>query len=110
MLQHRQPVKHQIERDMLAVAKAEHLNVVHFDRTARWWDVPRGTAKNAVLRPGERALLNRDVVDEVNGLDVDARIREGGEPTPKKTRRTLPFPRRLTRLALRRRHCQQGLP
>ena len=69
---------------MLTVAKAEHLNVVHFDRTARWWDVPRGTAKNAVLRSEERTLLDCDVVDEVNGLDFDARIRKGGEPAAKK--------------------------
>jgi hypothetical protein len=80
LLQHREPVKHQIERDMLAVAKAEHLNVVYIDRAARWWDVPRGTAENAVLRSGEFTLLDCDVVDDVNGLDVDARIREGGEP------------------------------
>jgi hypothetical protein len=32
------------------------------------------------LRPGECTLLDCDVVDDVNGLDVDARIREGGEP------------------------------
>jgi hypothetical protein len=35
LLQHHQPVKHQIERGMLTVAKAEHLDIVHFD------DVPR---------------------------------------------------------------------
>jgi hypothetical protein len=36
--------------------------------------------ENAVLAPLECAFLNRDVVDDVNGLDFDTRIREGGEP------------------------------
>src|SRR5271166_1434617 len=31
LLQHHQPVKHQIERGMLTVAITEHLGIVHFD-------------------------------------------------------------------------------
>ena len=65
---------------MLAVAKAKHVDIVHFDAAARWWNVPHGTAENAVLRPGECAFLNCEVIDDVNGLDVDMRIRERSEP------------------------------
>jgi hypothetical protein len=80
LLQHRQPIKHQIEREMLAVPKAEHLDVIHFDEAARWRDVPRGTAEHAIVRPGECAFLNRQVIDGVYGFDVDMRIRERTEP------------------------------
>src|SRR5208337_250536 len=65
---------------MLAVAKAEHLDVVRFDEATCWRDVSHGTAENAVARPGECALLDCDVIEEANGLDFDTRIREGGEP------------------------------
>jgi len=51
LLQHRQPVKHQIKRDMLAVAETEDLDIVHFDRAARRRNVAHGTVQNAVLRP-----------------------------------------------------------
>ena len=81
LLQHCQPVKHQIERDMLAVAEAEDLDIVHFDRAACRRNVPHGTVQNAVLRPRECAFLNCDVVDDVNGFDFDTRIRECSEPT-----------------------------
>src|SRR5215471_5074237 len=81
LFQHRQPVEHQIERDMLAAAKAEDLDIVHFDRSARRWNVTRGAVQNAVLRPPECAFLNCDVVEDVNGFDFDARIRESSEPT-----------------------------
>ena len=81
LLQHCQPVKHQIKRDMLAVAEAEDLDIVHFDRAARRRNVPHGTVQNAVLRPREGAFLNCDVVDDVNGFDFDTRIRECSEPT-----------------------------
>jgi hypothetical protein len=80
-LQHCQPVKHQIERDMLAVAEAEDLDIVHFDRAACRRNVPHGTVQNAVLRPRECTFLNCDVVDDVNGFDFDTRIRECSEPT-----------------------------
>ena len=81
LLQHRQPVKHQIKRDMLAVAEAEDLDIVHFDRAARRWNVPHGIVQNAVLRPRECAFLNCDVVDDANGFDFDTRLRECSEPT-----------------------------
>ncbi len=35
---------------MLAVPKAEHLDVIHFDEAARWRDVSRGTAEHAIVR------------------------------------------------------------
>jgi hypothetical protein len=66
---------------MLAAAKTEDLDIFHFDRSARWWNVTRGTAQNTVLRPPECAFLNCDVVEDVNGFDFDARIRESSEPT-----------------------------
>ena len=64
---------------MLAVPKAEHLDVVHFDEAACWRDVSRGTAEHAIVHPGERAFLNCLFVDDVLGLDLDMRIREGSE-------------------------------
>jgi hypothetical protein len=36
--------------------------------------------KDAVLMPRERALLDGQVVDDVNAVDLDARVREGVEP------------------------------
>jgi hypothetical protein len=66
---------------MLAVAKAEHVDIIHFDGTARRWNVSHGTVENAVLSAHECAFLNDDVVDDVNALDFDTRIREGSEPT-----------------------------
>src|SRR5208283_2418074 len=66
---------------MLAVAIAEHVDIVHFDGAARRWNVPHGTVENAVLRPHECAFLNYNVVDDVNGMDFHTRIREGSDPT-----------------------------
>jgi hypothetical protein len=51
LLQHHQPIEHQIEREMLAVPKAEHLDVIHFDGAAGWRDVPHGTVEDAIVRP-----------------------------------------------------------
>jgi hypothetical protein len=79
--QHCQLVKHQIKRDMFAISKAEHLDIVHFDGAACRRNVPHRTVKNPALRPPEYAFLDCDVVDDVNGLDFDTRIREGSEPT-----------------------------
>src|SRR4029077_13048142 len=80
LLQHHQPIEHQIEREMLAVPKAEHLDVNQFDGAAGWRDVPHGTVEDAIVRPGKCAFLNCHVVHDVHGLDVDMRIWEGSEP------------------------------
>ena len=84
LLQHGELVKHQIKRDMLAIAKAEHLDIVDFDPAARRWNVSHWTAQNAVLGSGECALLDCDVIDDVNGLDFNMRVREGSEPAAEK--------------------------
>ena len=61
LLQHCQPVKHQIKRDMLAVAEAEDLDIVHFDRATRRRNVAHGTGKTPFCNPRECAFLNCDV-------------------------------------------------
>src|SRR6478672_4246647 len=65
---------------MLPVAKAKHLDVIHFYRSSRRRDVPRGAMENTVVRPSECAFLDGDGVDDVNDLDFDMRIRECSEP------------------------------
>jgi hypothetical protein len=40
--------------------------------------------ENAVLSPDECAFLNCQVVDDVDGMDFNTGIREGGEPTAEK--------------------------
>jgi hypothetical protein len=66
---------------MLAVAKAEHVDVVHTYGATSRWNVSHGTAEHVIVRAGKRPFLNGYIVDEVHGLDVHARIRKGGEPT-----------------------------
>src|SRR5262245_26053378 len=66
---------------MLAVAKAKYLDVIHFDRSPRWRDVPHGAMKNTVVRASERFFLDGDIGDDVSGLDTNTTIREGCEPT-----------------------------
>src|SRR6476660_8973090 len=39
LLEHQKPVKHQVERDVLAIAEANHSNVVQPDGAAGWRDV-----------------------------------------------------------------------
>jgi hypothetical protein len=66
LLEHQESVEHQVERDVLAIAEVEHLNVVHPDGVAGWRDVAHRAVKHAVVSPRERALLNREIIDEVN--------------------------------------------
>jgi hypothetical protein len=91
LLQHGELVKHQIKRDMLAIAKAKHLDIVHFDPAARRWNVSHWTAENAVLCSGECALLDCDV-DDVNSLNFNMRVREGSEPAAEKCGAPFPSP------------------
>jgi hypothetical protein len=39
LLEHQELVEHQVERDVLAIAEAEHLDVVQPDGAAGWGDV-----------------------------------------------------------------------
>src|SRR5262249_50737865 len=75
LLEHRQLVEEQIERGMFAIAEVEHLDIVDRDPAACRWDVSHQTAEDAHVRPGERALFDGNVADEVSGMDVDMRIR-----------------------------------
>jgi len=36
--------------------------------------------EDAVVRPGERPLLDDDVLDDMHSVDIDVRVREGPEP------------------------------
>src|ERR1700674_2416080 len=53
---------------MLAVAKAEHVDIVHFDGAARRRNVPNGTAEDAVLSAHECAFFTYDIDDDVSGM------------------------------------------
>jgi len=65
---------------VLAVAEAKHLDVVDCDRAAGGRDVPRWGVQDALVGAGEDALFNGDAVDEVNVVDLDVSVGEGGEP------------------------------
>ena len=65
---------------MLAIAEAEHLNVVQPHGAAGRWDVARRAVKDSVVIPRECALLNHEFVDDVNAVDFDVRVRKGFEP------------------------------
>ena len=93
LLEHQEPVEHQVERDVLAVAEAQHLDVVEADGAAGWWDVAGRGVEDAVVGPGERAFLDGDVVDEVHVVDLDVRVGEGAEASRRRTRRSPAFPR-----------------
>ena len=51
LLEHQEPVEHQVERAMFAVAEAEHLDVVHADGAAGWRDVAHGAAETPSCVP-----------------------------------------------------------
>src|SRR4029453_10140410 len=71
LLEHQEPVEHQVERDVLAIAEAEHLDIVQPDGAAGWGDVAHRAVKEAVLIPRECALLDGEVADDVNAVDLD---------------------------------------
>jgi hypothetical protein len=64
---------------VLAVAEAEHLDVVQADNAAVWWDVAGAAVEDSVMRSGERSLLDGDVVDDVEVVDLDVPVGECGE-------------------------------
>ena len=49
LLEHQKPVEHQVERDVLAIAEVEYLNVVQPDGAAGWRDVAHRAVKYAVV-------------------------------------------------------------
>ena len=80
------------------------------DGAAGWRDVAGGAPEDSVLGPGERSLLDGDVVDDVEVVDLDVRVRGRPRTSCRRTRRRPPFPRRAFRLAPRRRRHPRSLP
>src|SRR5689334_23502007 len=62
LLEHRKPVEHQIERDMLAVPEAEHLDISDSDGATGRWNFAHRAFQYAVVGACERAFLNSDIV------------------------------------------------
>ena len=62
---------------MPAVAEAQHLEIVQPDRAAGRRDGTRRALQDTVVRPGERALLDGDVAQDVKIVDVDVGVGEG---------------------------------
>src|SRR5262245_32708311 len=75
-----EPVEHQVERDVLAIAEAEHLDVADRDGAAGPRHLAGRAAQNARVRPAERSLLDGNVAGDVQGVDVHVRVRKGAEP------------------------------
>ena len=86
MFEHRQPVKDQVEGDVLAVAEAEHLEIVHRDRAAGGRDITSRTVQGALVGSGEGAFLDGDISGDVDAVDLDMRIGEGLEPVGEELR------------------------
>ncbi len=56
LFEHQEPVEHQVERDMLAVAVAEHVDIVHCDFAAAGRNVAGRVVQDAVVGSGEGGL------------------------------------------------------
>src|SRR5262245_9197162 len=80
LLEHLEPVEHQVEARVPAAAEAQDLDVLQAHGAARGRHVARRGGEDAVVRAGERALLGGDVTGEVERVDVDARVGERAEP------------------------------
>ena len=65
---------------MLAVTKAEHLNIGDADTPASWCQIAGRTVKDAIMRAAECALLDCHVVYDVQPVNVDMRVRKCSEP------------------------------
>lgn len=74
LLDHLQPVEHQVERDVLPLAEAEHLDVVQIDGAPGRLELAHGAVEDTVMGPGERALLDGDVIDDLNVIDLDVGV------------------------------------
>src|SRR6185437_2705401 len=86
LLQHLQPVKEQVERDVQAVAVAEHVDVVHRGPAAGGGDVAGRAVQGAIVGAGENALLHGDVAGDVHRVDVDVGVGEGVPPAGEELR------------------------
>ena len=80
MFDQQEPIVDQVERDMLPVAEAEHLDVADADGAAGGRDVAGWRVQDAVVCSGERAFFDGDVAGDVKGVDLDVCVGEGGEP------------------------------
>ena len=60
LLKQQQLVVHQVEGYVLAVAEAEHLDIVQGDGAASGWNVASRGVENAMVGSCERALLDVD--------------------------------------------------
>ena len=77
MLEQEQPVVHQVEGDVLAVAEVKHLGVADCDGAAGGGDVAGWAVQDAVMGAGEGALLNGDIAGDMQGVDLDVRVPGG---------------------------------
>jgi hypothetical protein len=82
LLEHQKPIEHQVERSVFAIAEAEYLYVVQYDRAASWRDILCTTSKNATVRTCECAFLYCDIIQYVEAMDLDVRVRKGDKPAP----------------------------
>src|SRR5262249_14710068 len=80
LLKHQEPVVHQVEGNVLAIAEAEHLKVIDRDGAAGGRDVPGRAVEHAVVRPGEGAFLDGNIAGDVQGVNLDVCVGEGAEP------------------------------
>ena len=93
LLEQQQPVEHQIERNVSASTKPEHLDVVQPDGSARRRQVSGRRVKHAAVRSDESSLLDCDILEKVDVVDLDVCVREGAEPTRvKSAHAALPSP------------------
>jgi hypothetical protein len=65
---------------MLAIPKADNLDVVQSQGAAGWWDVASRSRQYAMVRAGKRALLDRYVIEDFNVVYLDLRVGKSGEP------------------------------
>src|SRR5690349_9859333 len=80
LLEHQESIEHQVERHMFAVAKPQHLDVVHADGATGRLDVTHRSMEDAVVGTAEGALLDGHVVEDVDFADVDVSVRKGVQP------------------------------
>ena len=80
MFEQRQPVEHQVEADVQAVAVAEHVDIVQGDRAAGRRDITGRAVQDTLVGSGEGAFLDRDIAGDVRVADLDVRVGEGAEP------------------------------
>ncbi len=86
LFEHLQPVEDQVEGDVLAVAEAERLDVVHRDRAPGGRDITRRTVQGAPVGSGEGAFLNGGIAGDVQGVHLDVRVGERAEPAGEELR------------------------